>query len=136
MDEAEESLVTTNDLCDRVEQLEKLNEVLKDDLALVKGIVQVQDKQLVTCKRKIVDLTARSMANNIVISGITGDSPEENCEEKVKSFLTQKMKMTIEDSEILAAHRFREEVGQKNQDKLWLDVHNPCVIEFFNSQKI
>ena len=66
----------------------------------------MQDTTLKECKNKIVDLTARSMSNNVTISGLTGDNAEEKeCEKKVLNFLRNEVSMEVEDSEIIVAHR-------------------------------
>ena len=73
-------------------------------------MLQVQDKVILSNREKVVDLTARSMANNIVISGLCGDQigqdgEKENCKEKVLLFLRNVMKMEVEDNEVVIAHR-------------------------------
>lgn len=47
---------------------------LREELDISKGIIQKQSKQIATLKGKQVDLTARSMADNITVAGIKGDS--------------------------------------------------------------
>ena len=44
-----------------------------DDLVVLKGYTQVQDKAIMQNKNKIIDLTARSMAQNVIVYGITPD---------------------------------------------------------------
>ena len=44
--------------------------------------MQKQDKQILSLKEKVLDITSRGMANNVIISGITGDVPGENCEDQ------------------------------------------------------
>ena len=89
---------------------------LYDELAVVKGILQVHDRSIHNNKNKIVDLTARSMSMNILISGIEGDPATkmaaegkvevENCKEKVIEFMKTKLKMEdLKDEEIIVAHR-------------------------------
>ena len=100
----------------RLNSLEAENAQLRDELTIVKGLVQVQDKQIVTNKNKIVDLTARSMAKNIVISGIEGDDGEEtvkDCKDKVIELLKNKMQMDIDGADIEVAHRMGAKVGKK-----------------------
>ena len=62
-----------------------------------------------------MDLTVRSMSNNIVISGITGDGSEEkDCKSKVLEFFRNKMKMEVADTEVEVAHRIGKlVVGRK-----------------------
>ena len=79
---------------------------------VVKGVIQVHDKSLASAKDKIVDLTARSMANNVTISGLTGDNDEENPKQKVLTFMRDLMKMTLDDAEVLVAHRMGKKSNQ------------------------
>ena len=78
---------------------------MMEDLKTVKGLVLVQDKQIDTNKKKIVDLTARSMANNAVIMGLLNDTPEEDCKHKVLTLFRKEMKMEVEDTEVVEVHR-------------------------------
>ena len=87
--------------------MEAANATLWDDLALLKGIIQVQDKEIQSTQQKVVDLTTCCMANNIVITGLV-EQAEEKCVSIVKTFLTEKMKMDIQDNEIFVAHRIRK----------------------------
>ena len=77
---------------------------LQDDLSFVKGVVQVQDKQITANKDKIVNLTARSMSNNLLVSGILGESDKENCKLKILEFFRGKLDLTMEDKEVEVAH--------------------------------
>ena len=97
----------------RLEILEQSNEDLRDQVDLLRGTVQVLDKQQETMNKKVIDLTSRSMKNNILISSITGDEAKENCKEKVIDFIKTKLKMEIEDKEVIVAHRLgKKEVGK------------------------
>ena len=79
---------------------------LQDDIAVLKGFVQVQDCALTECKSRVIDLTARSMSNNIIISGIVGDQEaEKDCKDKVLKFLKEKLKMEVEENEVEVTHR-------------------------------
>ena len=103
----------------KVKLLEEANAAFQDDMAVVKGILQVHDKALDSTKKKVIALTARSMARNVIISGIGGDKGDdkgeaevavgeevskENCKEKVLQFFRNKMKMSTEDDEVEVAH--------------------------------
>ena len=95
-------------LTDRIAELEETNANMMDDISILKGLAQVHDKAITVNKSKIIDLTARSMANNILVQGLTGDSGEETmaaCKQKVLEFLRVKMNMEIEDAEVEVAHR-------------------------------
>ena len=76
-----------------------------------------------------MDLTARSMANNVIISGIYGEmaNPQqnqgeatttealskENCKEKVLGFMRQKLRMEVQDNEVIVAHRIGKQQNSK-----------------------
>ena len=98
---------------DRIDELEETNELLKNDVGLLKGIVQVQARQLKLMQEQIVDIKTRSMAPNVMIAGLTQDTEDEDCKAKVKNFLQNKLQMQeIEDKDIQVAHR----LGTKNSN--------------------
>ena len=110
-----EALLTeVTELKQRIESLELQSGKTSDGLGTVKGILQVHDKAITANKTKITDLTARSMANNILIFGLDGDSAEEkDCGAKVRDFLRTKLLMELEDDEVEIAHR----IGKKTSTK-------------------
>ena len=109
----------TNDHETRLEALEKTNGQLLEEIAMLRGVVQVHDQQLISTKSRLTSLLARSMFNNITISGLVGDDSKENCKEKVLNFLREKMKMEdLKDKEVEVAHR----LGPKQPGKIRLMV--------------
>ena len=115
MDDVEERTAATPQYNIKVSVLEERVQKLSDDVATIKGLLQVQDTELKMCKNKIVDLTARSMSNNITISGITGDvkDEKEDCVDKVKNFLQEKLDLEFADQEIEVAHRLGTRITAK-----------------------
>ena len=113
MDDFEQNLPVVKDLQDRVETLELANARLMDDVAMIKGFQQVQDKQIDHNSKKIVDLTSCSMANNVVIYGLYPDVKDQNVEEIVQNFLTTKLKMELQAEEIEVTHRMGNKIGVK-----------------------
>ena len=106
VDDAESTALAVPVHTTKIEQLENKVEKLCDDIAMLKGLVQVQDAMVRENKSKIVDLTARSMSNNVVITGLTGDSEhEKDAKEKVLTFYREKMDMETDESEVEVAHR-------------------------------
>ena len=105
-----------SDLQSRVETLEEEKTNLLDEIYALKGYAQVQDKKLAAAEDKIIDLTARSMKNNILIQGLPGDpgNHKEDCKGKVLSFLKNEMKMEIKDSDVLIAHRIGRKLTVKH----------------------
>ena len=54
---------------------------------------------------KVVNLTAHSMQNNIMVSGLAGDKKGENFKQTALSFLQDKMNLPVNMNDILVAHR-------------------------------
>ena len=106
VDDLEHKCAGYNDLCERTEKIELENAKLKDDVAILKGFVQVQDKAISSNQKKIVDLTARSMANNVIVSGIPEtDVNEENCKNLIIKFFEEKLKLELNHDHVEVAHR-------------------------------
>ena len=99
----------------RMDALEESNTALKDEVAVLNGLLQVNDAKVSNLSNKVVNLTARSMSNNVIINGILGDSEKEDpaCKAKVMAFLRQHMKMEVQDTEVEVAHRARGKVTAK-----------------------
>ena len=92
---------------------EEKRNLLENDIAILRGTAQVQEKQILTLQNKVINLIERSMSNNVLISGITGDTKEENCEDKVIQFLRTKMEMEVKTEEIEVVHRLGEKIPGK-----------------------
>ena len=52
------------DYYNKVDVLENKMQKLSDEMTVLKGLMQVHDAEMRDSKRKIVNLTARSMSNN------------------------------------------------------------------------
>ena len=116
MDAMEEQIPTIDSLKQSVKQLEESTSLLRDDMVLLKGILQKQDKKIQHNETDIVDLKKRSMQNNIVIYGLTGDTKDETteeCKNKVLNFMEVQMKMGVTEDEVIVAHR----LGKKSPNK-------------------
>ena len=113
VDDFEQHLPIVKDLQERVETLELANARLMDDVALMKGFQQVQDKQLQQCDKRLVNLTARSMSNNIIIYGLCQDEKGQDPTQIVLNFLKTKLKMQLQDEEVEVAHRLGNKIGIK-----------------------
>ena len=106
LDDLERDRPSYTDLLTRMQTLETQSIRVADDVEILKGYIQTQEKQIDQNKKKIVNLTARSMANNITISGILGDSGKESdCKEKVINFMSKKMLLNVNEADIEVAHR-------------------------------
>ena len=94
---------------------------LKAENVVLKGIVQKQSNQLKTMNSKIAMLTARSMQNNIIISGLQKvSSKKENCKNAVITFLKQQVEIDVEDNEIIVAHRIGQYRWNATKPRLML----------------
>ena len=104
-----------SDLQERIDTLESQKVVMQDELFTLKGVVQVHDRKHTATDKRVIDLTAHSMKNNIIIHGLDGDEgvQKEKCIDSAKRFFEEKMLMEIHDKEILVAHR----MGQKRTVK-------------------
>ena len=100
-----------SDLLDRVEILEEEKTKLNDHIFSLKGVTQVNNRKIITVENKVLKLTTRSMQNNVLIHGLTGDQPKEQCKEAVLKFFREQMKMDTTDEEVMKAHR----IGRINQ---------------------
>lgn len=108
----------------KYEDLQAENLQLREELEIVKGVVTKQGKQIEALQYKQADQTARSMANNIAINGILGDTEKADLTENkvhVLTFLEEKLKLNIDDDEdVITAQRF----GPFQEGK-----HRPIVIK-------
>ena len=76
---------------EHIEVLKEGNRKLREDVDFLKGLAQVQDGKISHLQSNGVESRSRSMANNLVINGLCGDSEEENCQEKSVQFLKNKV---------------------------------------------
>ena len=105
LDDCESQTSQIQGLKNRIDALERENQRLNDEVTILKGISQVHDKTISNNQKKFVDLTTRSMANNVVITGLLGDTKEEDPRSKVLAFIREKLKIAIDDSDVIVAHR-------------------------------
>ena len=77
---------------------------LKKDNGILRGLVQRQFNQIRELNEKVAMLTARSMQNNVTISGLEGDGPKEKYKDNVINFLKEKVGIEVDEDEILVAH--------------------------------
>ena len=108
---------TAKDNSDRLEALEVENAQLRKEAEILKGVIFKYDTEIASMWDKLTKLTTRSMANNVIISGIEDDKQdpkEESCKSKVKTFLTKTLKVEHEDKHIQVAHRLGKFKDGKN----------------------
>lgn len=111
---------------------------LREELDISKGIIQKQSKQIAALKGKQVDLMARSMADNITIASIKGDSsPEEDTSFLVENFLMEEMEIELqEEDRILIAHRMGIYVEGKHRPIVFRCPSQLKKKIFSNTQKL
>ena len=68
-DDAETAIAGIQVNRSNIETLEDQLAKVMDEVSTLKGIVQIQDMEIKDCKGKIVNLTARSMSNNVIMHG-------------------------------------------------------------------
>ena len=98
-----------DDYKERIEELEETNELIKIDVGLLKGVVQTQERHIASLQEQMTDMKARSMSNNITITGIE-EHPDEDCKSLAKHFLTEKRSLEVQTEDIQVAHR----IGMKD----------------------
>lgn len=106
---------------------------VKQDMSVVKGLIQRHARQIETIDHKLVDITARSMAMNMVISGII-EAKDENCKYQVKKFLKEEMDLDLDmcpEFKIKVAHR----LGSKTVLKQKRKGSRPMVVKVNQSLK-
>ena len=98
------------------------NRSLKEELKEIKIHQSAMKKIVNELQTEVVDLKCRSMRKNVVFTNIPQDNKEEDVENVVKKFMTEKMQIVNADSlEIARAHRF----GKSRKDK-----PRPIVVRF------
>lgn len=94
----------TQDIYERLEDVEAKKDTSERDKALFKGFVEKHEKQLDHLEAKLVAQTNRSMQKNLTIPGIM-ESRNENCIMKMLEFLRTELNIPVEQEEIKVAHR-------------------------------
>lgn len=90
----------------RVDLLTKEVIALREELDIAKGIIHKQSNQIAVLQNRQVDMTARSMAQNIVISGIKGDAPDGDAKTDLLCFLDDELEVEPSENEaIQVVHR-------------------------------
>lgn len=88
----------------RLTKLEADNQTLRKELDIVKGLLQREYFYRENLEKKVLDLTARSMSNNVTISGLQYNRGE-NCKEKVINFFERVMEIPCNPAHVIVAHR-------------------------------
>ena len=94
-------------------KVENLLTTVHSELQFVKGVLQKHDKHICSLKERTTDHAAKHMANDIVISGLEGDSDGENCPVSTIEFFKSKLKVQLDNSEVLNVYRQGTKFGNK-----------------------
>ena len=99
----------------RLKQLEEYSDTTMDNVAVLKfevgimhGMIYRQEQQIMDLKGKVIDLTARQMADNLTITSLIPpkkDEEPEDCLAVVTEFFQKEMELDVKDTDILVAHR-------------------------------
>lgn len=99
---------------ERIQTLSEENLQLRDELDLLKGIVHKVVNQMDGANGKINQLIAKSMEDNLVVTGVLGDLSKKNARKQFHHFLREEMGLiNIEDNDILKVYR----IGQINENR-------------------
>ena len=95
----------------------ELAKAIKEN-GILKGLVQRQFCQIRDLNEKVAHLTAKSMDQNLTISGLEGDKPKEACKDNVITFFKSEVEIDAEHNEILVAHRLGKYSKQQKRPRL------------------
>ena len=98
-----------------IKNLQEVNAQMQDDLAILSGFVQVQDWQITSLREAVVDLKARSMAQNVIVTAIPGKE-NENPMDVAFEFITKVMELDIQKTDIWVAHRTGSNYAGRNRN--------------------
>ena len=100
--------MTVDNHSERMGTLEEQNRKLREDVDFWKGIAQLQDQKTGQLQKETINLNSQNMAT---ISGICGDTQNENCKNKTYVFLKEQVQILIKEEEIVVEHRLREKIA-------------------------
>lgn len=99
---------------ERIQTLVEENLQLRDELDILKGVVHKMANQMQYSSQKLDQLIARSMSENLIITGILNDVPKANVRKQVQAFFMEQMELSnIPDRDIIDAYR----LGQPVKDR-------------------
>lgn len=97
-----------------LQTLTEENLQLKDELDILKGVVHKLSNQLDSANSKINQLVAKSMEDNLIISGVLDDLPKKKVCAQIHQFLFQQVELPdVRDNDILKVYR----IGQPENGK-------------------
>lgn len=126
----EEALFTGEDnmttilkqMAENIESVEKqmqtvmeANVDLRDEVEILKGTVHKQSNQITALQHKLTDQIARSMENNLIITGIMGDTPKANTRNQVLRFLSETLEINFNPYDVLEVNRMGAPIRNKSR---------------------
>ena len=122
-----------------ISDVQNENAQLRSDLKIIKGVVQRQEEKIASITDQLIELTGRSMAENLVFSGVhelrgsnSGGKKEEqneDCVITVKEFLQQHLDINASADDIYTAFRMGEFVPGKKKPRQILAKFHPALKE-------
>ena len=97
----------------RVNEIEELVSSVHTDTQQLRGIIQRQDKQITSLQNEVIELKAKLMANNIVITDVEDNIQGEKCTQSALDFLRDKIKMQVEENKVGYTFRQGIKIGRK-----------------------
>ena len=98
---------------DRLSEMEEFIPSVHSDTEFMKGIIQKQDKQITSLQNELLAVKAKALSNYITVSSIEENGDDVDPMIDAEDFLTNKMKMTLQDGEVLTACRQGVRMGKK-----------------------
>lgn len=80
------------------------NKRLASDLLMAQGLIQKYSQKINALENKVLDLTRRSMEQNLIIHGIE-ESKDEDCYDAVEAFIFEHFEFKIDEADVWRAFR-------------------------------
>lgn len=114
LSQLEATTAHTKGLDDGMQTLAEENLKLRDELDILKGVVHKMANQLDIANGKINQLVAKSMEDNLVITGVLDDFPKKKVRKQVHQFFQEQLGLlNVRDDDILKVYR----IGQPQQNR-------------------
>ena len=103
-------------LNDAISQLHSTNETIRSDLTVVKNVNAKLKERIISLEKSHVKSVQYSPRNNVELSGIRNDIPEDNLE-KVESDICHDSDLEIEQKDIEGCHRLPDSRYSRDYNK-------------------
>ena len=109
----------------RLMSLSSENKQLQFELDMIKGLFVKSEAENEILRKKVTQLTAQSMQNNIVVNGLCNDESTENPVETITEFLEEKLNLEFPHQDIVMARRFGQTTNQNIPGPCWCKLNRP-----------